>query len=502
VTILGSIRLSPSVRFTVESPEGRYWQTAAYDRYESSGWVRTGEAQAYTSRLSDPPGATTSIEQTVTPETELDAMPAAWKPVDVTGEGGEGVGVTPQGNLRPRETLQPGETYTVESQAPRYTSEQLRRAGDDYPVAVEQYLQLPESISQRVRDRSAAVAGNESNAYDKAVAIEEYLQSTKRYSLTVERPDGEIADSFLFEMDAGYCTYYATTMTVMLRSEGVPARFVTGYTTGQSVDDEYVVRGLDSHAWVQVYFPDVGWVNFDPTPSTPRETAENTRLTEARENNVAGVDTTASRPEGNPTPAPGNPAVTGNTSVTPQDPGVVGSPGEINTTNSNRSTPNLNRERLGLGAANATTASGSSGPSLPELPDRETLGFMLVVLVGLAAGARRTGLTRRAADALALRIQRGNDDPEAAVERAYERLETLLQQRHRARRPGETPRAYIEALSNRTYGIDDRAHRVADLYEQARYGQGVTDAEATRAVETVDELAWEATPVVGRVLTR
>lgn len=72
-------------------------------------------------------------------------------------------------------------------------------------------------------------------------------------------------------MDAGYCTYYATTMVTMLRSQGVPARFVVGYTTGEQVgDDRYRVRGLNSHAWVQVYFPDVGWVRFDPTPAGPR----------------------------------------------------------------------------------------------------------------------------------------------------------------------------------------------------------------------------------------
>jgi transglutaminase-like putative cysteine protease len=501
VSILGSIRLSPSVRFTVESDEGRYWQTAAYDRYESSGWVRTGETQAYTDRLADPPGAATTIEQTVRPETQLDAMPAAWKPVSVTGDGSSGAGVTPQGNFRPGDTIATGDSYTVVSRAPRYTSEQLRRAGTDYPAAVEGYFQLPGSVSDRVRERATAVAGNESNAYDKAVAIEEYLESNKRYSLTVERPDGEIADSFLFEMDAGYCTYYATTMVVMLRSEGVPARFVTGYTTGQSVGDgEYVVRGLDSHAWVQVYFPDVGWVNFDPTPSTARETAETTRLTEARENEVPGVDTADSSPDPTPTEAAGDPAVSGNRSLTPQVPGTPGADNlPTNASNASQATPIVNQERLGITDTNGTAAGGSGGFSLPEPPDRETLGFMLVVLVGLAAGARRTGLSKRAADALALRIQRGDVDPEAAVDRAYDRLETLLQRRYRARRPGETPRAYVAALSAR--GLDDRAKRVADVYERARYAEGVSESEATEAVETVDRLAWEATPLVGRLLT-
>jgi transglutaminase-like putative cysteine protease len=494
IDVLGSIRLSPAVRFTVQSDEESYWQTNAYDRYTTDGWSRTGETEAYSGRIASPPGAYREVEQTVSVETGARVMPAAWKPVRVSGPAAEGVLVTPQGTLRPDRTLGLGDTYTVRSRVPQYTSEQLRRAGTDYPDLVsELYLQLPGSISDRVRQRAAEVAGGEDNAYDKAVAVENYLENSKEYSLTVGRPDGEITDAFLFEMDAGYCTYYATAMVTMLRSEGVPARFVTGYTPGQQVDEnEFVVRGLDSHAWVQVYFPDVGWVNFDPTPAGPRRTAENARLTEARENSERGVDTALSQREGF-TATPdieqlGN-RTTPNASAIGQDtpPGIAGETLENGTS----------IDQLGPGDAGVATgrAGGGGGFELPELPDRETLGFAFVVFVGLAAGARRTGLSAAAAEAIRLRVQPSSDDPATDVERAYGRLERLLARQYRPRRDGETPRAYLESLR----GLDDRAVAVGDAYERARYGRGVTSAEAEETVSAVDDLVWEATPLLRRL---
>src|SRR5699024_128288 len=127
---------------------------------------------------------------------------------------------------------------------------------------------------------------------------------SKNYSLDVDRPDGSIADSYLFEMNAGYCTYYATTMATMLRTQDIPARFVTGYTPGQRVArDEWVVRGLDSHAWVEVHFPETGWVRFDPTPAESRSAVEESNLENARAGNESNVDTNRSEDgEWSPTP--------------------------------------------------------------------------------------------------------------------------------------------------------------------------------------------------------
>ncbi|MFC5368283.1 transglutaminase TgpA family protein [Salinirubrum litoreum] len=490
VQIQGSIELSPQVRFSVESTEPQYWKTTSFDRYTGGGWVRTEGTSPYPGRLQSPPGASRPVRQTVTAETRLDALPSAWKPVSLSGSAVGNAQVTHQGDLRPGTALLPGETYTVESQVPQYTREQLRRSGSDYPSEIEStYTQLPSSTSERLRIRSAEVAGGYDNPYDKAVAVRDYLQENKTYSLDVQRPSGDIADRFLFEMESGYCTYYATTMVVMLRSQGVPARFVTGYTPGEQVgEDRYVVRGLDSHAWVEVYFADVGWVRFDPTPASDRQNAEATRLDQARLDGEEGVDTTETQPPNETATTPGSP-----------DANTTGINGTNNTT--------LNQERLieQLGGDGNTTAATTGPPGaesaddgpLGGLPDTRTLALGLIALVGAVAGARRTGVTTRAYRSVWLRFHGKRRDPTTDTVRAFERLEYLLARQYRPRRDGETVRAYLDALSR--VGLDDRAKRVGSIYERAQYAGEVSREDADEAIDLVGQLVTERTPIIGRL---
>jgi len=473
VEIVGTIRLSPQVQFTVESPAETYWTTGTYDRYTGSGWVRSGDTEPYAGRLRGPPGGGRALQQTVTAETELGAMPAAWRPVRVDGLAADRVRVTSQGSLRPTTTVEPDESYTVTSRVVDAHPDALRSAGADYPDGVaERYTQLPSSTPDRVAERTANVtadAGAET-PYEKAVAVESYLESSKRYSLTVERPEGDVADGFLFEMDAGYCTYFATTMVTMLRTEGVPARFVTGYTAGERVGNESVVRGLDSHAWVQVYVPGEGWVRFDPTPADPRQSAERARLSEARQSGEAGVDTEESA-AATPTPTQtggdadavdATPTPASNASPAPDESGAIGD--------------------VGPSQPSTTTGEGI------ELPSTETLAFWGVVLVGLGAVVRRTGAGRRAMRAVWLRRRGTRRDPDTDAVRAFERLVYLLERQERPRRPGETPRVFVRSVTG-----DDRARRVLATYERARYGDGVDRAAADDATEAVDDLVSERT---------
>ena len=106
-------------------------------------------------------------------------------------------------------------------------------------------------------------------AYDKAKAIEQHLQSME-YTLEVDPPpfNADGIDHFLFTLRKGYSEYFSSAMTVMLRSQGIPARMVTGYTTGDKVKDHdiYIVTDSHSHGWVEVFFPNYGWIPFEPTP--------------------------------------------------------------------------------------------------------------------------------------------------------------------------------------------------------------------------------------------
>ncbi len=492
--VVGSIELSPAARFSVTADEPRYWRSGVYDRYTGDGWRRTGRASGYDGPLADPPGERKEVVQTFVAESRVQAMPAAAEPVRVEGGATEITEVTPQGTLQPRGSLIEGDAYRVRSLVPNATPEQLREAGTDpdYPDEVaDRYLELPEDTPDRVGRLTARITEPADNSYDAAKLVEGYLERNKNYSLEVDRPDSNVADTFLFEMDRGYCTYYATTMAVMLRSQGIPARVASGYTTGQQVDDdEWVVRGLNSHVWVEAYFPEHGWVTFDPTPASDRERAELQRVSEARENDEAGVDTGDSENEP--------------LTETPIGPTTTASAGEggASANGTTAIPPGLGPVQGGEGV-NGTVANGTAGgPSdrgdgLPPLPSREEATLGLVLVAGVAAGAHRLGLTRRARNAVLLRRQGERTAPRADVERAYQRLELLLAQEYRDRERGETPREYVVALGPR--GLDSRARRVAAIRERARYAGVASEDDADEAIDLVDQLVAERTPLLRRI---
>ena len=165
-----------------------------------------------------------------------------------------------------------GESYQVTSAVSLATPDEMQLASSEYPAWVlERYTQLPPNLPQRVRDLASGVTGGEAAPYDKAKAVEQYLQSNFPYNLRVRPPpfDADGVDHFLFTLGEGYSEYFASAMTVMLRTVGVPARLAVGYTTGDQVEDQeelYSVTDSHSHAWVEVYFPGYGWIPFEPTP--------------------------------------------------------------------------------------------------------------------------------------------------------------------------------------------------------------------------------------------
>lgn len=146
----------------------------------------------------------------------------------------------------------------------------LREAPSAFPEAIyATYLQLP-TLDPRIPKLAADVTASSKNEYDKASAIRNYLIA--HYSYTLDLSGSHGADplaNFLFVRRAGHCEYFASAMTVMLRSVGIPARYVTGFLPGQYNDlgGDYIIRQSDAHSWVEVYFPTYGWVTFDPTPS-------------------------------------------------------------------------------------------------------------------------------------------------------------------------------------------------------------------------------------------
>nr|WP_164471121.1 transglutaminase domain-containing protein [Halorubrum sp. CSM-61] len=509
VEVVGTTRLSPEVRYEIESPVESNWHVAAYDTYTGDGWVRSGERSTLEGKLDGPPGEATTANVTVTARTESTALPAPWQAVDVREAGASTAQVDERGTIRLGAAVRPGEETTVESRVLDAEAAQLRNASTEYDPAIEErYTQLPESTPDRVGERTEAIveAADAENPYDRAAAIERYLIEEYEYSLAVEEPDGDVADAFLFEMDAGYCVYFATTMVAMLRSQGVPAQFATGYSEGERVgEDRYVVRGQDAHAWVKVYFPGHGWVAFDPTPPNERDTARSERLAEARQSGETGVDTEESEPSDGPTPAPETDASTDAENETlPEANGSNGTAGDgagdATGTDTSITEEGFSQERLIQNGTAAGAAGAGEGEGGLPIPSRETVAYWLFVVTVGVVGARRLGLGARARRAVRIRVPWGRGDPAEDARRAYADLERLLARRYRDRRPGETPRAYLDAMSLRDG--DERVKAVGEAYERATYAGSVTRAEADEARRTVRRLALERTPVIGRLFDR
>ena len=159
--------------------------------------------------------------------------------------------------------------YEGLSYVPAVPPRLLRAASTDYPEDIrEVYLQLPE-LDPRIVPLAEQVTSGATTAYDKAAAIELYLRTHYGYTLDLSgTPAAHPLTHFLFERRAGHCEYFAATMTVMLRALGVPARYVNGFLPGEynEVGEDFIVRASDAHSWVEAYFPEYGWIAFDPTP--------------------------------------------------------------------------------------------------------------------------------------------------------------------------------------------------------------------------------------------
>ncbi|WP_088106117.1 transglutaminase TgpA family protein [Halalkalibacter urbisdiaboli] len=159
---------------------------------------------------------------------------------------------------------------------PTFVLEELRNLdGVDPEDIIDYYTQLPGNLPERVKELADELVAGKDNRYDRAKAIERYLASTEYTYETVDVPTprrGEdYVDQFLFESKRGYCDNFSTAMVVLLRSIDIPARWVKGFTQGERVNtlsdgrDVYKVTNQNAHSWVEVYFPDIGWVPFEPT---------------------------------------------------------------------------------------------------------------------------------------------------------------------------------------------------------------------------------------------
>ena len=165
--------------------------------------------------------------------------------------------------------------YKVFSDTSQPDAAILRGDNGDYPMSAAKYLEFPK-MDERIGKLAAQIIkeANAKNRYDKARAIERYLQTNYGYTLDLKAEGDEPVADFLFRVKEGHCEYFSSALAVMLRTQGIATRVVNGFQHGEYNDaaDAFIVSQKDAHSWVEVYFPETNsWVTFDPTPAAGRD---------------------------------------------------------------------------------------------------------------------------------------------------------------------------------------------------------------------------------------
>jgi transglutaminase-like putative cysteine protease len=287
LTLGGERNVTPRPILQVSGSEGRYWRAVAYDTFTGRQWLNTATVEVQygagemipTLPWSERRPITHTVSLLAASGNVLFAAPDA-RQVSVPVEGllspvfadeadelASGAGELIWGRLQI--PLQEGDSYTVVSYYSDITQRALRNSDTDYPPQiVERYLQLPDNFSPRVAALAAELTQNEETVYDKSKKIESFLREYE-YSDQIAAPaaDQDPVEYFLFDLQKGYCDYYATSMVVMLRSLGIPSRAASGYAEGEydRESGSYIITEQDAHTWVEVYFSGYGWIEFEPT---------------------------------------------------------------------------------------------------------------------------------------------------------------------------------------------------------------------------------------------
>ena len=271
-------RLGDSAVMYVRTGAPAYWRGLVFDTYSDGVWTASirdyREMQPYVPARFLGPAPQDNLGTFVQTFHILRTMPGvinAAYPIESLYAPVAALRQDAYGTFHTPEPLRSGQTYSVVSYLPNLTSEvlvkdtSLDRLPDHAGIYTDQGR-----LSDRVLELASTVIRDQPTYYDRVMAITTYLQQNYRYTLDLPAvPRGkDPLDWFLFESKAGYCEQFATAATLMLRSQGIPARLVTGYATGDydGVLNQAVVRERDAHAWVEVWFAHHGWIPLDPTP--------------------------------------------------------------------------------------------------------------------------------------------------------------------------------------------------------------------------------------------
>lgn len=293
----GSFQMDDTTVFHAQTSHDHYWRIESKDYYSGHGWYRNhgiyfdefgenrlilmhpdqGEPlseavveysdQLYFNKLVYPYGLSDIYQE------NIDSFVVDLESGQIEPNFSVGISLDEQIMKLQSEPIQM--TY----QNPNISIAQLREGDGPIPHSVaEVYLQLPDALPTRVVELAESIVADQPTRYDQVAALESYfleddfIYQTSNIPIPGEGQD--FVDQFLFDTQAGYCDHFSTAMVVMLRSVGIPARWAKGFTSGEQIDDlstadndlyHFEITNNNAHSWVEVYFPNIGWVPFEPT---------------------------------------------------------------------------------------------------------------------------------------------------------------------------------------------------------------------------------------------
>lgn len=266
-----------------DMPPRLYMRRGTFVNYDGRGWSNSGQQRdaAYDAnrdwRSEDDWPGRVALTQRVRLTSPTAVLPAAGEPAmfrteyELERRGGDDLVSVWSGTG-------PVDRYEVVSFVPAMSVESLRalpawgQEDAELPPEMVPHLGIPETITPRTRDLAERLAVGHGDPFSIAESIESHLRGIE-YNLEVPGPPpgADVADFFLFDLRQGYCDYYTTAFAVLARLNGLPTRFATGHIGGywDLESGEWTITEAEAHSWPEVYFPEIGWVPFEPTAGRP-----------------------------------------------------------------------------------------------------------------------------------------------------------------------------------------------------------------------------------------
>jgi transglutaminase-like putative cysteine protease len=265
--------------FVVQSTTAAYWRLTGLQYFDGTTWAGSGTYRKVHNRLVGTnvrPGHRQVVEIFDIQQLGSPWLPVAFQPEAVSAGATATYDPTSGSLLSPKLTAD-GESYRVvadEDLSSRNATllGRVRAITSKDRSARAQFLQLPTDIPPSVWQLSRRLSPPADSEYQKALALQRYFRRPP-FRYTLDPPAGSGSKDlvgFLLHTHAGYCQQYASAYALLARMAGLPARVAVGFTTGTPIGpDKWQVYGADAHAWPEVWFPTVGWVSFEPTPTFP-----------------------------------------------------------------------------------------------------------------------------------------------------------------------------------------------------------------------------------------